>query len=226
MWRVRFGESCRHGFQVFANYSWLSSGPPIHIAATELRGITIEQLSSLQLGLNEHATGDFQFHFWVSLMARNLNNLKLGRLVFIEDIASSWCDAHHLAYGQPLSVEVSALFGRRFSDRCWKGRTQTKSNERCGYCTCPRNAMNNLQIQPVFKDICTIGIYRHLYRLIIYKARLGPKNWSDHRIPLIPLFPLPHRCFGLHFRPSICIMPIFGSLDPPRLVTEEVAAAM
>jgi hypothetical protein len=36
--------------QVFANYSWLSSGPPIHIAATELRGITIEQLSSLQLG--------------------------------------------------------------------------------------------------------------------------------------------------------------------------------
>ena len=29
----------------------MSSGPPIHIAATELRGITIEQLSSLQLGL-------------------------------------------------------------------------------------------------------------------------------------------------------------------------------
>ena len=114
----QIGESCRHGFQVFANYSWLSSGPPIHIAATELRGITIEQLSSLQLGLNEHATGDFQFHFWVSLMARNLNNLKLGRLVFIEDIASSWCDAHHLAYGQPLSVEVSALFGRRSRDRC------------------------------------------------------------------------------------------------------------
>ena len=112
----QIGESC-HGFQVFANYSWLSSGPPIHIAATELRGITIEQLSSLQLGLNEHATGYFQFHFWVSL-AKNLNNLKLGRLVFIEDIASSWCDAHHLAYGQPLSVEVSALFGRRSSDRC------------------------------------------------------------------------------------------------------------
>ena len=39
-----------HGAQVFANYSWLSSGPPIRIAATELRGITIEQLSSLQLG--------------------------------------------------------------------------------------------------------------------------------------------------------------------------------
>ena len=37
--------------QVFANYSWLSSGPPIHIAATELRGVTIEQLSSLQLGI-------------------------------------------------------------------------------------------------------------------------------------------------------------------------------
>ena len=90
--------------------------------------------------------------------------------------------------------------------------------------------MNNLQIQPVFKDVCTIGIYR-LINLIIYKARLGPKNWSDHPIPLIPLIPfeLPLSCrtvVSAFFRPSICIMPIFGSLDPPRLVTEEVAAAM
>ena len=37
---------------MFANYSWLSARPPIHIAATELRGITIEQLSALQLGLD------------------------------------------------------------------------------------------------------------------------------------------------------------------------------
>ena len=31
------------------------------------------------------------------------------RLVFVEDVASSWCEAHHLGYGQPLSFEA----------RCW-----------------------------------------------------------------------------------------------------------
>ncbi|CAL1139170.1 unnamed protein product [Cladocopium goreaui] len=67
---------------VFANYSWLSSGPPINIAATELRGITIEQLSSL--------------------------------LVFVEDVASSWCEAHHLGYGQPLSFEAFNLYHANF----------------------------------------------------------------------------------------------------------------
>ena len=52
--------NCSHSHsQVFANYSWLSSGPPIHIAATELRGITIEQLSSLQLGLVARAIINF-----------------------------------------------------------------------------------------------------------------------------------------------------------------------
>ena len=45
--------------QVFANYSWLSARPPIHIAATELRGITIEQLSALQLGLDARAIRNF-----------------------------------------------------------------------------------------------------------------------------------------------------------------------
>ena len=47
--------------QVFANYSWLSSGPPIYIAATELRGITIEQLSSLQLGRQRQMPRQFAF---------------------------------------------------------------------------------------------------------------------------------------------------------------------
>ena len=57
--------------QVFANYSWLSSGPPINIAATELRGITIEQLSSLQLGLHQHTAWQMprQFCFIVSVFA-------------------------------------------------------------------------------------------------------------------------------------------------------------
>ena len=40
--------------EVFANYSWLSSQAPevpISIAETEFRGITIAQLSALQLGV-------------------------------------------------------------------------------------------------------------------------------------------------------------------------------
>ena len=66
----QIGESC-HGFQVFANYSWLSSGPPIHIAATELRGITIEQLSSLRLGPHQHTAWQItrQFCFFVFTFA-------------------------------------------------------------------------------------------------------------------------------------------------------------
>ena len=57
--------------QVFANYSWLSSGPPINIAATELRGITIEQLSSLQLGLHQRTAWQMprQFCFFVFAIA-------------------------------------------------------------------------------------------------------------------------------------------------------------
>ena len=101
---------CPHS-QVFANYSWLSSGPPIHIAATELRGITIEQLSSLQLVLDARAIVDF-----VSAESREKSRHIINRrpnwplrLVFVEDIASSWCEAHHVGYGQPLSFEA----------RCW-----------------------------------------------------------------------------------------------------------
>ena len=55
----KIAEANRPHSQVFANYSSLSSGPPINIAATELRGITIEQLSSLQLGLDARAIVDF-----------------------------------------------------------------------------------------------------------------------------------------------------------------------
>ena len=58
--------------QVFANYSWLSSGPPINIAATELRGITIEQLSSLQLGLHQHTAWQITRQFCFFLFSRSL----------------------------------------------------------------------------------------------------------------------------------------------------------
>lgn len=29
-----------------------------------------------------------------------------ARLNFVEEIVSGWCDAHHLAYGQPLTYQV------------------------------------------------------------------------------------------------------------------------
>ena len=58
--------------QVFANYSWLSSGPPINIAATELRGITIEQLSSLQLRLHQHTAWQMPRQFCFFLFSRSL----------------------------------------------------------------------------------------------------------------------------------------------------------
>ena len=109
-------DSCPPCSQVFANYSSLSSGPPINIAATELRGITIEQLSSLQLGLDARAIVDFVSAGIMRAKSReksrHIRNRRPNwapRLVFVEDIASSWCEAHHLGYGQPLSFEA----------RCW-----------------------------------------------------------------------------------------------------------
>ena len=64
-----------------------------------------------------------------------------GRLVFIEDIASSWCDAHHLAYGQPLSVEVrchhwSFQWLRGYQERQNLTR-DSRDVDIAFYCTCP-----------------------------------------------------------------------------------------
>ena len=112
----KIAEANRPHSQVFANYSSLTSGPPINIAATELRGITIEQLSSLQLGLDARAIVNFVSAGIMRAKSREKSRHIMNRspnwaprLVFVEDIASSWCEAHHLGYGQPLSFEA----------RCW-----------------------------------------------------------------------------------------------------------
>ena len=84
----------------------------------------------------------------------------------------------------------------------------TKSNERferCGYCILlhlPNNKnaqKNSVQIQ-----------FSKMYRS-------NPMDWVlNSKFLVLPAF----------FRPSTCITPTFGSLDPRRLVTGEVAAAM
>eukprot|EP00435_Cladocopium_sp_Y103_P012351 s1130_g3.t1 len=56
--------------------------------------------------LNPYADGQKRSKVCAPRVAKSARTLEEQRLVFVEDIAYSWCEAHQLAYGQPLSFEA------------------------------------------------------------------------------------------------------------------------
>ena len=145
--RVNFLELCYlvyllitsfHFFsrQVLANFSALSTTPPIRIQKTELRGITIDQLLVVSLSL---------WSFWSNFAFETITkrelpgkptlaksrHLRLAALVdFVKDRVSHWCEAHEESpnYGNFLDFDTFNLYQANF----WVIEPATRDHGRKG----------------------------------------------------------------------------------------------